>query len=153
MAKWVLIADSAKATIVEYNGLKEPLKVLPAGNWSLVAKSARDVTSTRRGRVFNSADNRRAAMERPTDPLDIEKTKFASQLADYLKECMADYHALIIIAAPKALGELRQQLADCVKEKVQQEVAKDLTNIPVNDLAGHLQEVLPINEKHRVLVV
>lgn len=152
MTKWVLIADSAKATIVQYSGLKEPLEVLPAGSWSLVAKSARDLTSTKRGRVFNSADNRRSAMERPTDPYEVEKTRFVTQLADHLEQQAGNYHALIIIAAPKALGDLRQQLAEHVKEKIQKEVAKDLTNIPFDHLAGHLQEVLPVNEKHRVQV-
>ena len=91
-------------------------------------------------------------MERPTDPYEVEKTRFVTQLADYLEQQAGNYHALIIIAAPKALGDLRQQLAEHVKEKVQKEVAKDLTNIPFDQLAGHLQDVLPVNEKHRVQI-
>jgi protein required for attachment to host cells len=46
------------------------------------------------------------------------------------------------VAAPKALGDLRDLLPKTVHGKIVAQIDKDLTNIPTRDLGKHLDEYL-----------
>jgi protein required for attachment to host cells len=52
------------------------------------------------------------------------------------------FDALVLIAPPQALGDLRKALAGGVRAKVAAELAKDLTNVPLHELPRHLAEVV-----------
>ena len=49
----------------------------------------------------------------------------------------------MLVAAPKALGDLRSLLPKTVQSKIVAEIDKDLTNIPTAELGKHLDEHLP----------
>jgi protein required for attachment to host cells len=66
--------------------------------------------------------------------------RFAAQIADLLYG-MAHAHTfdhLVVIAAPKVLGNLRAAFHPEVATRVVSEVAKDLTSVPTHDLAKRL---------------
>lgn len=144
---WIVIADGAKAQVYQYDGKNEPLEKVEGGTLSHVNKPSHELVTNKRGRVFQSADPSRSGMENPTDPHEHEKHVFAGEVADWLEERIGEYEQLILIAAPRVLGDLRRDLSDRVMAKVSAELDKDLTNVPVPELREHLQKVLPINKK------
>lgn len=65
-----------------------------------------------------------------------EEDRFAAETADMLKRrAMAhDFEKLIIVAPPKTLGELRKHYHKEVESRLAGELAKDLTNHPVDQI-------------------
>jgi protein required for attachment to host cells len=100
--------------------------------------------SDRQGRSHSSVGPGRSAIAAHSDPHRELKKKFARQLADALASKLREkaYDRLVIVAAPSALGDLRAALPEQVRAKVTGEVAKDLTNTPDPEVAGHLTDVL-----------
>lgn len=141
---WILIADGAKARVVEQD--KESRRYRPAfeeAHFGTTAQS-KEIASDRPGRSFDSAGEGRHAMEPSTDPQRYAKLSFARDLADRLTQAAnrQEFDRLILVAAPRTLGDLRSVLPDSVKSKVAVEIDKDLTNTPDQDLGRHLDEHL-----------
>jgi len=85
------------------------------------------------------ANHRSAYSE--TDFHQLQEDRFAHELADMLKEkaLANEYEKLIVVAPPKALGELRKHYHKEVESRIAGEVAKDLTNMPVSEIEKVLQ--------------
>ena len=47
-------------------------------------------------------------------------------------------HALIIVAPPRTLADLRKAFHDDVKKKIVAEIGKDLTKLPLYEIENHL---------------
>lgn len=141
---WILIADGAKARVVEQD--KESRRYRPAfeeAHFGTTAQS-REIASDRPGRTFDSGGEGRHAMEPSTDPQRHAKFSFARELAERLTKAANtnEFDRLILVAAPRTLGDLRALLPDTVRGKVTVEIDKDLTNTPDQDLGKHLDEHL-----------
>jgi protein required for attachment to host cells len=69
-----------------------------------------------------------------------EENRFAAHLADQLRmRALAhDFEALIIIAPPRTLGELRKNLHPEVEKRVIMELAKEMTDRPIPDINAML---------------
>ncbi|MEH3037193.1 MAG: host attachment family protein [Sphingomonas adhaesiva] len=65
-----------------------------------------------------------------------EEDRFAADAADLLKRraLANDFEKLIIVAAPKTLGELRKHYHKEVEQRLAGEVSKDLTGHPIPDI-------------------
>lgn len=146
---WIVVADGAKAQLYRYQGPKAPLERIDDGELQHVNELSQDLVSDRPGRVFQSASHRRSAIEPATDPKEHQKHEFARRICAYLEGYISKIDNLILVAAPKVLGDLRRLLPDALKQKVTDELSKDLTNIPAPELPRHLQGVLNI-EAHPV---
>ena len=79
-------------------------------------------------------------MEPRTDPQRHEQAAFAAELAAVLNEAAQAqrFDALHLIAAPKALGDLRAQLSPEVQGRVIKEINKNLTPFTLPQLEEHL---------------
>jgi protein required for attachment to host cells len=120
---WILIADGARARVLENDG---PGKGLIAID-----------------RLVLHGDHA-ATHDANTNPHRELKRTFAHHLADVLADELdaGSYERLVIVAAPVTLGDLRKVLAPQVAAKIPGEVNKDLTKIPNGDVAHHLEDVL-----------
>ena len=78
-----------------------------------------------------------------TDWHDLEEHKFAREVASALETLVRSNHspALVIVAPPRTLAEMRRAFHDDVKKKIIAEVAKDLTKHPVYEIEKHLTAV------------
>ena len=85
-------------------------------------------------------------MEPRTDPHEHEQRVFHHRIAAYLDGAAkrGDFDRLILVAPPKALGNLRSELTAATREKVSGELNKDLTHVPTHGLAPHLGSVLAV---------
>lgn len=93
----------------------------------------------RPGHIGKTAEGGRAAVE-PTDWHDIEEHHFARTVAAALAQVVrADkVKALVVVAPPKTLADLRNAFDADVKARVIAEIHKDLTKHPVWDIEKHL---------------
>ena len=141
---WVLIADGARARILENRGPGHGL----IAHSELVFKgdhaATHELGTDRNGRTYSSHGPGRSAIEPKTDMHRDLKTKFSGQLAKVLSDGLERhaYDRLVIVATPVTLGDLRSAISDHVRAKIHGEVAQDLTKIPNDKVASHLKEVL-----------
>ncbi len=141
---WVLIADGSRARLFVNEGVGKGLK--PALNQEFIGTNlpGREISSDRPGRSFDSAGVGRHAMEPPTDPRRYEAQAFSRGIAEILEAArkQGSFDRLVVVAPPKALGDLRAEFSGKLRDLVTAELNKDLTKIPVHELADHLGEVM-----------
>ncbi len=134
---WFLVTDGAKARIVR------DLKIRPGTGERLedlvleVQHNRRqEIMADRPGRSFSSHDARRSAMEYRSDPVREQQQGFAAKLIEDLEGHRKGeaFDRLVIIAAPRMLGLLREAMPGSLKSVVVGEFAKDLANLPENKL-------------------
>ncbi|TPI44656.1 host attachment protein [Mesorhizobium sp. B2-9-1] len=135
---WVVVADGEKALFLRNRGdSKFP-------NLEVVQEMEQDNPATREqgsgkpGRYSNEGP--RSAIEE-TDWHRLGKERFAVDIADRLYKLAhrGAFDAVVLIAPPQVLGEMRQKLHKEVCEKVQAEIPKTLTNHTIPDIENLLQ--------------
>ena len=140
---WILIADGARARIVESSGHGKGLE--PALNYEFAVNHspARDKVTDKPGRDHGGGASHHA-MESKVNWHNFEKHLFSAAMADVLEKANSKnvFDALVIVAPPKTLGELRSNLKPNVKSKITAELGKDLTHLNLKDLGEHLAEVI-----------
>jgi protein required for attachment to host cells len=69
---------------------------------------------------------------------------FAQEVAAVLENARQrnEFQHLVVVAPPKALGDLRAGFSDALHDRVTAELHKDLTKIPIHDLPSHLAGIL-----------
>lgn len=143
---WILIADGARARIVLNDGPGRGVKPGPDQEFAGVNAPTREIVSDRPGRAFDSVGQGRHSMEPRTDPHDHEQRSFHHRIAAYLDSAAkrGDFDRLVLVAPPKTLGNLRTELSEPTRTKVVGELNKDLTHVPVHELAAHLGSLLAV---------
>jgi protein required for attachment to host cells len=143
---WVLIADGARARILQSNGPGHPLQAIERLVFAGDHAATHDLVTDRQGRSFSSHGPGRSAIEPHSDPHRKLKTDFANTLANILAQELADrsYDRLVVVASPIMLGDLRAAFLDPVRKRIMGEVAQDLTKLPNSEVAQHLEHVLAI---------
>ena len=94
----------------------------------------------RPGRGFKrAAANRRSSMEE-TDWHELEKHRFAEHVASAMERLVRsdDVKAVIIVAPPRTLADLRHAFHSDVKSRITAEIDKDLTKHAIADIEKHL---------------
>jgi len=140
---WVLVADGAKARLLERVGPNAAL--IPASAKCFSESEARlptrDIGADRPGRVQESANAARHSMEPRVDWHRYAKERFARSVAGALEQAALKkkFDELILVAPPQALGDLRSALGQHARALVAGEIAKDLTNLPDHELGPHLE--------------
>ena len=71
-----------------------------------------------------------------------EEDRFAAEAAEMLKEraLRHEYEALVVVAPPRTLGELRKHYHVEVEKRIVAELPKDLVNTPVAEIEKILQD-------------
>ena len=141
---YVLIADGARARLFVVEEGTAVLK--PALGQEFIGTNlpSREIASDRPGRSFDSAGSGRHAMEPPTDPHRHAERVFAQEVAAVLEDARQKnaFQRLVVVAPPKALGDLRGEFSVALRNRVIAELHKDLTKVAIHDLPSHLAEIL-----------
>lgn len=146
---WILIADGAKARVIEQDRHSRTFKPAFEQEYFGSTAQSKEIASDRPGRSFDIGGQGRHAMEPSSDPQRHAEYAFARDLSHRLEKAAGShsFDRLVIVAAPKTLGDLRDLLPSTVKDRVVAEVDKDLTNVPLSDLGKHLDQHLPRQEQ------
>jgi putative Mg2+ transporter-C (MgtC) family protein len=141
---WVLVADGSRARLF----VRQPSdgSLSPALDQELIGTNlpSREIASDRPGRTFDRGGQGRHAKEPPTDPARHANAEFAREVALLLDD-RRKAHAfdrLVVVAAPRFLGELRSFMPQQLQDLVAAEIDKDLTKSPPHELKDHLTELL-----------
>lgn len=99
-----------------------------------------DRGSDRPGRVSEFALAGRRSSVEPTDWHDIEEHRFARKVAALMEQLVRTRKAkaLIVVAPPRTLADLRDAFHSDVKECIIAEINKDLTKHPIYEIEKHL---------------
>jgi protein required for attachment to host cells len=101
--------------------------------------ATRDQGTDKPGRSFASVGSRRSGVEQ-TDWHDLEEHRFAKDVAGILERMVRDRNipALVIVAPPRTLADLRAAFHADVKQRIIAEIDKDLTKHPLYEIEKHL---------------
>ena len=142
---WVLVADGAQAQVFEHGGPGKGLSPVKGLHFEQEPLKAQDINSDRPGRHTGGGLGSRSGME-DGDPVGVREQRFVKGVAEQLETMRQQgrFNRLIIAAAPAALGDIRPELSERVRETIVAELPKDLTNVPKPQLAQHFEQLLAI---------
>ena len=94
----------------------------------------------RPGRGVESAGTHRRSRIEQTDWHHLEEHHFVARVAAALEDAVRKrgVPALVVVAPPRTLADLRTAFHADVKKRIVAEVGKDLTKHPVGDIEKHL---------------
>jgi protein required for attachment to host cells len=136
---WVVVCDGVKALFLRNDGNAEKLNLVTLSVDFQPEPAAHDMGSDRPGRVHQSQGDSRSAIETP-DMHDAAEAQFLVGVAAQIDHAVQEHKVkkLVLIAPPKALGILRQNLAPASKAVIIHELGKDLARLPIPEIERHL---------------
>lgn len=143
---WVVVADGAHASIFQNDGPGKGIKATKHTQLHGDNRRSSEIASDAPGQVKSRTGISRRSMAEPTDPHRHAKHEFVEQVAEILSEEQRKgaFERLILVAPPQALGDLRAALSSEVAEMITGELNKDLTHLPMPEIADHLGSVLAV---------
>jgi len=137
--EWVVVADGAKALVLENIGDALFPNLRTKEVHSQPDPKTSDMGSDKPGRAYNSVGGGRSAVEQ-TDWHDQEEHRFLAALAARLDKAVAagEVPSLIVVAPPRAIGMLRKEFSPQLRKAIKAEVEKDYVKMPVDQIAKHL---------------
>lgn len=143
---WIIIADGSRARFLANDGPGKGLHAAIAGEFHHDALPTRELGTEKPGRVNAAFSPSRSAIQPHLDWHEFEKAKFSQEMAGLLNDAAEkkSFDDLIIVAPPRTLGTLRQALSSKTSDHVRAEIPKDLTQVPLQEMPGHLKDVLPL---------
>jgi protein required for attachment to host cells len=145
MDHWIVIADAGTARIFRSDEALVAWTGVRTLSNDRIHLHAADLASDHRGATRARPGGDRSALDRHTDPHDVERVRFAGAVADAIDEGLASgaYERLVIAAAPKFLGDLREKLSDRVARRLAASIPHDFTHTTVDDLPDAVRGHLP----------
>lgn len=140
----VVVADGASARLFRREAVNAPLMQVANGELSRDVKRSGEIDADRPGRTFDSAGQGRHAMEPHSDPARHAEEEFMREVVERMSSAarMDHFDRLIVVAPPRALGELRKLMNKQLQALVVREIAKDLTKLTPVELASHIDAAL-----------
>lgn len=131
----VVVADGRKMLFFRNQGDEAYPNLVVETAEERINPADRDQKTDRAGRASSPQGAAHGSMEE-TDYHQQEENRFAAETADLLKKraLANDFEALIVVAPPKTLGELRKHYHKEVSQRLIGELDKDLTGHPVPDI-------------------
>ncbi len=143
---WVLVADGARARILRSDRPGADLAPVIDEAYRPATEPTRALGADRPGRVHDSADVGRHALEPRVDWHLYEKEQFARKMAAVVNRGARDgaFDRLVLVAPPGTLGQLRAALDKHASGRVVAELGKDLTRETAAELRSRLEEIAPL---------
>ncbi|MDP1026265.1 host attachment family protein [Sphingomonas sp. KR1UV-12] len=131
----VLVADGRKMLFLRNKGDAEYPNLQVEHAQEQENPADRDQTTDDAGRASSPQGASQSSMGR-TDAHQLEEDRFAAEAADLLKRraLANDYDALVVVAPPRTLGELRKHYHKEVTDRLKGELDKDLTGHPIPEI-------------------
>ena len=141
---WVLVANSGHARILEMQ--KNPYTFQQVAELVSEAQhlTNKELVSDASGRVYHSQGPGTHSMKPRSDPHENAEEHFSRSLAQKMEKAaqLHRFDQLLIIADPKTMGRLRQQMHRALSDRVTDEVSLDLVGLPLNRLESRVRGVL-----------
>lgn len=158
---WILIADGRQAQVYARRKVEklmplagnsrrnqfeeiitqEPVPI-PGMKWEAESAEQYQVGRNATGMVFESANSARSMGEPHIDVHEEIKQHFAKVIAGHINQAKAEkiFDRLVLVAAPKMLGEIKKHLHTKILKCIAAEMPKDLTHYESEELLQHLKD-------------
>lgn len=139
---WILIANSAKARILEDSGDRNPLKLIREFNNPAGRARAADLVTGQSGRAQNST-GQRASLAPRTDPRRNAQRHFAQALVDALDNGRRHnaFDKLIIASASPFLGMLLEECDEQLRHGIRKSIPRNLCDLPLDKVREAIDDV------------
>lgn len=138
-SEWVVVCDGAKALVLENSGSRLQPHLSMREVHEQPAARTHEMGTDRPGRTYQSVGAKRSAIEQ-TDWHAQNEQRFLTELAQRLNQAAmeGEMQTLVIVAPPRALGILRANFSQNVRDAIRAEIDKDLVKMPVPEIEKHL---------------
>jgi protein required for attachment to host cells len=135
----VFVGDGRKALVLRNEGDADFLNLKTERVFTDKNPSTHEQGTDRPGRTYSSMGPGRSSVSQ-TDWHALEEHKFAHEVAATLERIVREraIEALVVVAPPRALADLRKAFHPDVKKRIIAEIDKDLTKHPVDQIERHL---------------
>lgn len=132
---FVVVTDGEKMLFLRNEGDAEFPHLVVEKESEQESRSNRELRRDMPGRSFSSVGPGRSAYDE-TDSRQLGEDLFAVETAAMLNRRALgnEFESLIVVAPPRTLGELRRHYHQELQKRLVGEVAKNLTNTPVNEI-------------------
>ena len=136
---FVFVGDGRKALFLRNEGDAQFLNLKTERVFTDRNPPTHEQGTDRPGRAFSSVGPGRSGVTQ-TDWHDLEEHRFATEVAAVLERVVRErsVEALVVVAPPRALADLRKAFQPGVKKKIIAEIDKDLTKHPIDQIEKHL---------------
>lgn len=143
---WVVVADGARARILEALGVGAGLRQIENGVMAGSRELASEIGSDRPGRSYESVGGQHHAVEPHTPVRESLERAFIEAVIDRLVEAKkgGQFDRLVFAAAPHALGTFRALAPAALQQKVVGTLDKDLTREPNEAIAEAVRDLAPV---------
>jgi protein required for attachment to host cells len=143
---WVVVADHQHGHAFENDGPSRGLNPVEGFSFDTRLHAGRDLVTERPPRGFSPAAGTPHAIEPKVDPHREEGERFVSDVAAALTKASdaGQFHRLLLIAPPRALGEFRKHLPHRVRDKLLAEIDEDLTRAARAQIEAHVAPFLAV---------
>ena len=102
--------------------------------------STHEQGTERPGRVSKGSQSGHRSAVEPTDWHELQEQHFVRKVSGAIEQLIRSQQAkaLVVVAPPRTLAELRGAFHDDVKAVILAEINKDLTRHPIGDIEKHL---------------
>jgi protein required for attachment to host cells len=137
---FVFVGDGRKALLLRNEGDEKYPNLKTENVFEDVNPSTQEQGSERPGRVSKAQHSGQRSAVEPVDWHDIEEHRFAKQVAAKMEQVVRQRRipALVVVAPPRTLADLRDAFHSDVQALVIAEINKDLTKHPVGEIERHL---------------
>lgn len=141
----VVVGDGEKALFLRNKGGPQEIKLEVENILGHDNPATHEQGTDKPGRVAASVGTARSAME-PTDWHQLGEERFAADIANTLYRLAHanKFEALVVVAPPKVLGNLRKALHKEVVDRIVGELPKNLTSHPVPDIEKLLADAAKV---------
>jgi protein required for attachment to host cells len=139
---FVFVGDGRKALFLRNAGDEKYLNFKTERVFVDDNPPAHEQGSDRPGRAFKRAGtNLRSGVDQ-TDWHELEQHRFAHRVATAMERLVRErkVQALVVVAPPRTLADLRGAFHSDVKRRIIGEIGKDLTKHPIREIEKHLMD-------------
>ena len=136
----IFVGDGRKALFLRNDGDEKFPNLKTEQVFAEENPPTHDQGADRPGRTFQSAHTHRSGAVPQTDWHRLEEDRFVGRVAAALESLVRNRKipALVIVAPPHTLADLRRDFHADVKKLIVAEINKDLTKHPVGEIEKHL---------------
>lgn len=142
MTTWIVAADEHRARIFEADNLRAPFREIEAFLNPEARLREQDLNTDANGRYSGKRGLVNGSSAEPDNSAVLHKTTlFSKSVSDYLDKARIEhrYDQLTLIAFPKFLGMLRQNMSKEVQQLVTKEVSKNISGLESRQIKQYVR--------------
>ncbi len=138
---WILVADSSRARIFEIEPSEQNFQEVEDFANPQGRANVRELNTDSQARRGTEGRTQASTWQPNVDAVEHETELFTKNLGQYLDKARTDhrYDKLCLIAPPKFLGLIRQNLSKEAQKMVGEEIAKDISWFGSKDIEDYLK--------------